>query len=208
MLRALLLVFLAFAAFMGGKAPPIMDFDTGEATSVAFKIFYFHVPSAMVGMFLALPISAFASACYLAKGRESFDRTAQASAEVGLLWATAVIISGPLWAKPAWGTYWTWEPRLTTFLILWLVYIGYHIFRHSIDDPLLRSRRAAVYNLMAALTIPFVHFSIKYWGRASHPPPGGGFFKDPAIAGPFYLNLTAFALLTIHFIFRRVATIR
>lgn len=205
-MRVALLLLVVLAAFLAGAAPPIVDPATGEAASAAFKIFFFHVPSAYTALLVALPISAFSSGAFLATGRKGFDAAARGAAEVGLLFATAVLVSGPLWAKAAWGVFWTWEPRLATFLVLWIAYLGYHLFRAAIEDPALAGRRAAVYNLLAFVTVPFVHFSISLWGRISHPPAAGDYLSDPSIAFPFYLNLASFVLLALHFIARRAAT--
>lgn len=205
MIRGVLLTLVVVGALLAGIAPTFVDPASGGPTSPAFKIFFFHVPAAWCAMFLSLPISAFGAAALLATGDARWDRLSQAAAEVGLVWATGVLISGPLWAKPAWGTYWTWEPRLTTFLILFLTYLAYPLFRASMEDPLLRGRRAAVYNLVAVLTIPFCYYSIKVWGRLSHPEPGPDFFGDPRIAKTLTFNLVAFTALTFHFIYRRMS---
>jgi heme exporter protein C len=136
---------------------------------VVQRIFYIHVPAAWVA-FLAFGIVAFASAVYLWLGDERADMAAKASAEGGMVFTTIVLLTGPLWGKIAWGTYWTWEPRLTLTLLLWFIYLGYFMVRSATENPEKGKRFAAVVGIIGALNIPLIHVSV-LWFRSLHPQP-------------------------------------
>lgn len=131
------------------------------------RIFYFHAPAGMI-CFLAFFVTFVASIGYLATRRKSWDIVGHASAEIGLLFCSIVLLTGPLWARPVWGTYWTWEARLTTTLILWLLYAGYLLVRRYTDDPEQQARFAAVVGIIGFLDVPIVYWSIRVW-RGHHP---------------------------------------
>jgi heme exporter protein C len=136
----------------------------------AQKILYLHVPSAFVGLYVAFLLVAVAGGLYLWLRDERLDRFAACAAEVGVVYMTVVLITGPLWGKPIWGTYWTWDARLTLTLFLWFVFVGYLIMRSAIDDPAMRARYSAVLGLLGALLVPFIHLSV-YLFRTLHPMP-------------------------------------
>jgi len=135
----------------------------------AQKILYVHAPSAWVA-FLAFGLVAVASALYLWLRDPRLDYFAESSAEIGLVFTTAVLLTGPLWGKPIWGTYWTWDARLTLTLFLWFVYVGYVILRGAVDDRDMRARYSAVIGILGAALIPFIHLSV-YLFRTLHPMP-------------------------------------
>ncbi|HXG71869.1 MAG TPA: cytochrome c biogenesis protein CcsA [Gemmatimonadaceae bacterium] len=135
----------------------------------AQKIYYIHVPAAWVA-FLAFFLVAIASAVYLWLRDIRLDRFAESSAEVGVVFTTVVLTTGPLWGKPVWGTYWTWDARLTSTLFLWFIYVGYIVLRGAVDDPSLRARYSAVLGILGAFLIPFIHMSV-YMFRTLHPMP-------------------------------------
>ena len=135
----------------------------------AQKILYVHAPSAWVA-FLAFGLVAVASVLYLWLKDPKLDRVAESSAEVGLVFTTVVLITGPLWAKPVWGAYWTWDARLTLTLFLWFIYAGYIILRGAIDDFGMRARFSAVLGILGAMLVPFIHLSV-YFFRTLHPMP-------------------------------------
>jgi heme exporter protein C len=135
----------------------------------AQKIFYLHAPAAWVA-FLAFGIVAAASALYLWLGDDRLDRLAESSAEVGVVFTTVVLTTGPLWGKPIWGTYWTWDARLTLTLFLWFIYVGYIVLRGAIESPSMRARYSAVLGILGAFLIPFIHLSV-YMFRTLHPMP-------------------------------------
>lgn len=136
---------------------------------VVQRIFYIHVPAAWVA-FMAFGVVAFASAVYLWLGDERADMAAVSAAEGGMIFTTIVLLTGPLWGKIAWGTYWTWEPRLTLTLLLWFIYLGYFMVRSATENPEKGKRFAAVVGIVGALDIPLIHVSV-LWFRSLHPQP-------------------------------------
>src|SRR5688572_28079361 len=140
---------------------------TASAERFAQRIFYFHVPSAWLG-FLAFILAAIASALYLITRQEKWDVWALSSVEVGLAFFTMVIVSGSIWAKPTWNVWWTWDPRLTISTICWLLYVGYLMLRGAVDHPERQARFAAVYGLIAAISVPINWMAIRWW-RTIHP---------------------------------------
>ena len=143
--------------------------NTESTMGVIQRIFYVHVPS-MWTAFFAFGLAALCSGVYLWLGDERLDWTAVSAAEGGILFTTAGLISGSLWGKIAWGTFWTWEPRLTSTLLLWFIYLGYFVVRRSTENPEKARRFAAVVALVGALDIPIIHVSV-LWFRSLHPQP-------------------------------------
>jgi heme exporter protein C len=131
------------------------------------RIFYFHVPFAMAA-FLGFGVVLVASIGFLARGKRSWDVTAEAAAEVGLLCCTIVLLTGPIWARYAWGVWWTWDARLTSTLVLWLIYAAYLLLRSYMADDARMRRYAAVLGIVGALDVPIVYFSV-HWFRTMHP---------------------------------------
>ena len=147
-----------------------MAFTPLEASQgAAQKIFYLHLPAAWVA-FLAFALVAFAGLGYLWLRDERLDRFAASSAEVGLVFTTVVLITGPIWGKPVWGTWWTWDARLTSTLFLWFIYLGYIVLRGAVEDREMRARYSAIVGALGALLIPFIHLSV-YFFRTLHPRP-------------------------------------
>lgn len=138
-----------------------------QTMGIVQKIFYFHVASAWTG-FLAFGVVFVNSILFLWRKKEIFDSFAYCSAEIGVLFTSLVLITGPLWAKPIWNTYWTWDPRLTTTLILWLIYIGYLLLRNMIPSSEKAARISAVYGIIGFIDVPIVYLSIRLW-RTLHP---------------------------------------
>jgi heme exporter protein C len=132
----------------------------------AQRIFYFHVPSAWIG-FLSFFVVFVASVLFLVKRDHKWDALARASAEIGVVFTTLVLLSGPLWAKVAWGAYWVWDARLTTTLVLWLIYVGYLMLRAAVDDTR-RARLAAVVGIVGFMDVPIIYLSVVWW-RTQHP---------------------------------------
>ena len=131
------------------------------------RIFYFHFPAAL-GCFLAFAVVCAAGVGYLATRRPRWDRLGRASAEVGVLLCTIVLVTGPIWARPAWGVWWTWEARLTTTLVLWLLYVSYLMVGLYTDSREQAARARAVVGIVAFLDVPLVYFSVQWW-RGHHP---------------------------------------
>lgn len=139
----------SYAAYVA--VPPIM----GDL----YRIVYLHVPLAWV-CYLAFSISLIASIAYLAKRKHAYDRIAEVSAVLGLIYGVIALISGSIWANATWGTYWNWDPRETTTLILWIAYVGYLSLRRSIGGFEKRAAIGSVYNILAFSTIPLSYMSI------------------------------------------------
>jgi heme exporter protein C len=135
----------------------------------AQKIYYIHLPAAL-SAYLALAIVAVTSLIYLWLHDERADRLAESAGEVALLFTTVVLTTGPIWGKPVWGAWWTWDARLTLTLFLWFVTAAYLVLRGAVDDPLMRARYSAVLGVLAVLLIPFIHLSV-YLFRTLHPMP-------------------------------------
>lgn len=168
-MRPSVLSVLAFLAVIGTLVRAIFFTPFEAVQGPAQKIFYLHAPAAWVA-FMAFGLVALASALYLWLRDDRLDRFAESSAEVGVVFTTVVLITGPLWAKPIWGTYWTWDARLTLTLFLWFIYVGYIVLRGAIDDRLMRARYSAVLGILGAFLIPFIHLSV-YMFRTMHPMP-------------------------------------
>jgi heme exporter protein C len=169
----------------------------------AQKIFYIHVPAAWVA-FLAFGLVAIASAVYLWLRDERLDRFAESSAEVGVIFTTVVLITGPLWAKPIWGTYWAWwDVRLVSTLFLWFIYVSYIVLRGAIDSPDMRARYCAVLGILGAMLIPFIHLSV-YLFSTMHPRPIVGKPSAPSLPSEMLLTLmialVSFTLLYFAFV--------
>jgi heme exporter protein C len=145
------------------------------------KIFYVHVPLAAI-TFLSVFVLLAGAVGYLWTRRAAFDHLSIASAEVGLLFCTLVLVTGPIWAKPAWGVWWTWEAKLTTTLILWLLLAGILLARAYAASPEQGARIASVLGVVAALDVPIVYKAVDWW-RGQHPIVFGPGKPDPLAPG-------------------------
>jgi heme exporter protein C len=174
------------------------------------RIMYVHPPLAWVA-YVAFAVVALASVVYLVRRRPAADRLAHASAEVGVIFTGLAVATGSIWGKPTWGTWWTWDARLTSVAILFVMYVGYLLLRGTIDDRDRAARYCAVLGIVAALDMPLVHFSV-YWWRTLHQPPSlmkpGGFSGSPAILWPLLVNLAAFTLLYAYLVAKRARLLR
>jgi len=168
------------------------------------RIFYFHVSCAWVGFF-AFFVTFLASILYLWRAGPRWDRVAASSAEIGLTFVSMAIVTGSIWAKPIWNTWWTWDPRLTTSAILWIIYVAYLMLRTSLDEPARRARFAAVYGILAFISVPITFMAIHWW-RTIHPVilQSEGF----ALAGQMLVTLlaalAAFTLLYFALLYHRL----
>src|SRR6478672_10115267 len=174
----------------------------------AQKIFYIHVPAAWVA-FLAFFLVAVASGVYLWLRDHRLDQFAESSAEVGVVFTTVVLITGPLWARPIWGTYWAWwDVRLVSTLFLWFIYVAYIVLRGAIEAPELRARYCAILGILGALLIPFIHLSV-YMFATMHPMPIVGKPSKPSLPNEMLLtlmlSLASFTLLYFAFLRSRYA---
>ena len=178
----------------------VMFFTPLEALQgPAQKILYVHVPAAWVA-FMAFALVAVASGLYLWLREDRLDRIAESSAEVGLVFMTVVLTTGPLWGKPVWGAYWTWDARLTLTLFLWFIYVAYLVMRGALEDRDTRARYSAVLGILGALLIPFVHLSV-YMFRTLHPQPVLLKPSAPSMPGEMLTTfLLAFASFTLLYV--------
>ncbi len=125
------------------------------------RIFYVHLPLAWIG-FVAFGHACWAGIQYLRTGRREWDTVGASAAEIGVLFATLVIVTGSLWARPVWGTWWTWDPQLSTYLVLWLIYVGYLVLRGAAGDDPRKARFAAVFAIVGFVDVPLVWLSARY----------------------------------------------
>ncbi len=184
------LVIAGFAALAAVYVRAFL-FTPAEATQgPAQRILYIHATSAFVGLYLAFGLMAIASALYLGLKDEKLDRLAASAAEVGLAFTTVVLVTGPLWGKPIWGAWWTWDARLTSTLFLWFIIVGYLVLRDAIDERGMRARYSAVLGLLAALLIPFIHLSV-YLFRTMHPMPIVAKPSSPSMPGNMLVTFMA-----------------
>jgi heme exporter protein C len=163
------------------------------------KIFYLHAPAAWVA-FMAFGLVAIASGLYLWLREDRLDRIAESSAEVGVVFTTVVLTTGPIWGRPVWGAYWTWDARLTLTLFLWFIYVAYLVMRGALTDRAMRARYSAVLGILGALLIPFIHLSV-YLFRTLHPRPIIMKPSAPSLPGEMLTTiLLAFASFTLLYV--------
>lgn len=167
------------------------------------RIFYFHVPVAWVA-FLAFFVTFVAGIVYLIKRNPFWDMVASASAEIGLVFTTLILITGSIWARPMWGVWWTWDARLTSSLVLWLIYLSYFIVRSYITDEEKRARFAAVVGIIGFVDVPIVALAIQF-SRTQHP---SALIFEGGLAGSMLatllVSIAAFTTLYLLFLAVRV----
>jgi heme exporter protein C len=166
--RLLSILVAAALIFFAGYAALFIAPDEKTMHAIQ-RIFYFHVPSA-ISAFTAFFIVFIANVAYLLTRHAKWDSLGVAGSEVGVACCTVVLITGPLWARPVWGIWWTWDARLTSTFILWLLYITYLLLRGLLDDPQRRATLSAIFGIFAFLDVPLVYLSNRLW-RTQHPQP-------------------------------------
>jgi len=173
----------------------------------AQKIFYIHVPAAWSAM-LAMGLVGLASILYLLVKDARYDRFAAASAEVGTAFSLVMLTTGPIWAKPIWGTWWTWDARLTLTLFLFFIFLGYLLLRGAVGDAGLRARYSAVLGICGLVLLPFIHLSV-YLFRTLHPQPIVLKPSAPSLPGSMLATLlfsfAVFTVLYLGFVMQRYA---
>jgi heme exporter protein C len=184
---------------------------TEAQQGIVQRIFYFHVPCAWVA-FAAFALVAISGAFYLWLGQQVWDDLGYAAAEIGMLFCTLVLITGSIWAKPIWGTWWTWDSRLTTTLVLWLLYAGYLMLRVMADEAPQVGRLAAVVGIVAAADVPVIIVSVRLW-RTIHPAvivtrQGSHGLEDPRMIATLLVSMAAFTALCAWLLMLRFATLR
>lgn len=167
--RGRLITLLGLALLAGVYVRALAFTPIERLQGAAQKIYYLHLPAA-IWTETAMILVGVAGAVYLFLGDPRLDRFAAASAEVGTVFATIVLTTGPLWGKPIWGTWWTWDARLTSMLLLFFLYVGYLLLRGAVADPALRARYAAVLGICGTALVPFIHLSV-YFFPTLHPQP-------------------------------------
>ena len=185
-----LLVIVCIAMF--GYAPFfILDAPHESTMGLVQKIFYFHVPAAMA-MFLSALVAAVAAGIFLFGRRQAADRVAVSAAELAVLFGLIVLISGPLWARKAWGVWWQWDARLTSTLVMWLVFQSYLLLRRYGGPG--SDRLSAAVAVFGGALVPFVYWSVNMW-RTVHPTTNVVPTLDASMRGPFYFCVLAFLML-------------
>jgi heme exporter protein C len=193
---------------LGGIYVRALVYTPTEALQgLAQKIYYIHVPSAWSAM-LAMGMVGLASILFLLLKDPRYDRFAAASAEVGTAFSLVMLTTGPLWARPIWGTFWTWDARLTLTLMLFFLFVGYLVLRGAVADPALRARYAAVLGICGLVLLPFIHLSV-YLFRTLHPMPIVLKPSAPSLPGSMLITLLSsfgvFTLLYVGFVTQRYA---
>lgn len=173
----------------------------------AQKIYYVHVPTAWAAL-MAFSVTGIVSLLYLWLRDRKLDVVAASSAEVGLAFSIVMLTTGPIWGKPIWGTWWSWDARLTSTLFIFLLFIGYLVLRNAIEDPDQRARYSAVLGILAIVLVPFIHMTV-YFFRTLHPQPIIAKPGAPSLPGEmlltFFLSLSVFTVLYIGFVMQRYA---
>ncbi len=173
-----------------------------EAGGLAQKIFYFHVPSVLFGMFVSVIVCGVMSGAYLYGATDRRNAWAQGSAECVVAFGAVMLTTGPLWAKKAWGVYWTWDPQLTAGLLIVLIYVAVTVLRSFGGDGDAERRFAAALGLLGTIMVPIIHYSVQMWG-GNHPTVirgNGGGVRHPAMNLALrlnYLNMALFSALVI-----------
>ncbi len=174
------------------------------------KVFYFHVATAWVGM-LGFIAAAGAGILYLLKGDLRWDQAGLSAVEISLVFFLTAIVTGSIWARPTWNTWWTWDPRLTTAAVVELIYLAYFLLRQGVDDHRKRARFSAVYAIFGALSVPLTFISIRLL-RTIHPvvvgqgagSGSGGFNMIPSMQIAFFFSLFAFTVFFADLLWHRI----
>jgi heme exporter protein C len=195
-------------AMVAGLYMAFLYAPTEVNMGLVYRIFYFHLGSVAAGFFGILLVL-IAGIGYLKTGARAWDRVAESSAELGVVFCTIALITGSIWARPIWGTWWTWDPRLTSFLILWLIYIAYLMLRASARDDPRVARFSAVFGIVGALDVPIVIMSARLWRGISpvlfqQTEQGFTFGLTPEMFQTLMVCITAFLLLFIYLLVNRV----
>ena len=184
---------------------------TEQNLGVSQRIFYYHLPLAWIGM-ISIVLVAIFSVLYLITKKEKWDNLAYATAELGTLLISLLLVTGILWTRPVWGVWWTWDPRLTTSLILWLIYVAYLMLRAYSSNRQQGAKYAALLGIAGFIDVPIVYLSI-YWWRTVHPQPlvgpatsGGGL--DPSMQTALMISTLAFTLVLISLLVERMSLFR
>jgi len=205
MAKRIILGFVATLLVIAGAYAAFYIAPNERTMGVLQRIFYFHAATAWAGMD-AFFICFVANLLYVWKRQPKYDWLGVTCAEVGLVCTTVVLITGPIWAKPAWGIWWTWDARLTSTFVLWLLYISYLLLRSLIEEHERRALLSALFGIFAYIDVPLVFFSIRWW-RTQHPAPvvmgGPGSGLDPIMSRVFYFNVFVMHVFVLFLIVER-----
>lgn len=178
---------------------------TEQTMGIVQRIFYFHVPSAWVAL-LAFFVVFLSGILYLSKRSRRWDIVGLASAEIGVLFCSLALVTGSIWAKPVWGAWWVWwDPRLTTTLVLWFIYVSYLMLRSAVGEGSRRAAFAAVFGIVGFVDVPIVFMSIRWW-QTMHPVvfEGGDGGLAPSMLLTLLVSVAAFTLLYGYLLWHRV----
>ncbi len=198
------LMIVAALACIGAVVRALFFTPADAMLGAVQKIFYIHVPAAVVGLYIACGLLAVSSIMYLWIKDDRIDRLAESSAEVGLVFMGVVLTTGPIWGRSSWGTWWAWEARLTSTLFLWLLVLAYLVLRGAVESQESRARLSAVMGSLAALLVPFIHLTVTLF-RGMHPEPVVLAPEKPKL--PIEM-LTTFGFSTVAFLLLFVALLR
>ena len=194
MMRRSFVPVLALAGVMFAAAPVLIARAPYETTmGLVQKIFYFHVPSAML-MFVSAFVCGIASAVYLFRRSAAADRVALAAGELVVLFGAIVLVTGPIWARKAWGVWWEWDARLTSSLLLWMIFLAYMLVRRFGGPG--SEKLAGAMAVFGMANVPFVYVSVNYW-RTLHPKTSVVMTLAPGMRGAFWLCVAAFVILYV-----------
>src|SRR5467141_2854818 len=199
MVVLLLLGAAAYAAFF--VAP------TDARQGLIYRILFLHMASAWTGL-TSFFICFIANLLYVLRRQLRWDWLGVSAGETGLVFTTVVLLTGPIWAHPVWGIWWTWDARLTSTFVLWLLYVSYLLLRTLVEEPDRRALLSALFGIFAFLDVPLVFFSIRWW-RTQHPQPvimgGSGSGLDPTMSKVLFFTWLNLVILMIFFIRERYA---
>jgi heme exporter protein C len=193
--------FIAFGALIAAQVFSILTSPAEGDMGHLQKIMYVHVPAAWMA-FISFFVVLMFSLRYLWQKRENDDLLAASAAEVGATFTGLTLMLGMIWGRPAWGVWWVWDARLTSTLVLFLIFVGYLALRAFVDDAEQRARWSAAVGAIGAINVPIVYMSVKWW-RTLHQPPSSPATLDPRYTMGLRLNAIALLLVTIYFIRKR-----
>ncbi len=197
---------IALVAVISSQALGVLTSPADRDMGHLQKIMYVHVPSAW-NAFIAFFVVAIASLLYLWKGQEKHDLLAASAAEVGTLFTGLTLALGSIWGRPTWGVWWTWDPRLTSTAVLFLIFVGYLSLRSFVEDADRRAQWSAAVGLLGALNVPIVYMSVKWW-RTLHQMQSSPSTVDPEFVVGLRTNGIAILLVLIYFIVKRYRAAR
>jgi heme exporter protein C len=197
------LLVLSFSLMMASLGLVFIYVPTEKTMGIVQRIFYFHVPIAWISL-LAFLLVFIGSILYLWKREEKWDIISRSSGEIGFVFITLVLVTGPIWAKPAWDTWWTWDTRLTSALVLWFIYLGYILIRSLAVEEGQGARFAAAVGIVGFIDVPIVYLAIRLW-RTQHP--GPVVFEGGLEGSMLFTLLISMAAFTVLYIYLLIQTI-